>query len=111
MLRQLRRQRGLTMKQLGREFGLSESTICQYEAGRRQADYTTLQGLADFFGCSVDYLLTGRTAAPEAASDEAVKFALFGGQVDDAVYEEVKAFARFAEQRYQQRMAGNDEDE
>ena len=47
------------MKELGAEIGVAESTISQYETGKRQPDYETLLKLGEFFGVSVDYILTG----------------------------------------------------
>lgn len=58
-LRELRKNNGLTMKELGAEIGVAESTISQYETGKRQPDYETLLKIGEFFGVSVDYLLTG----------------------------------------------------
>lgn len=58
-LRELRKKYGLTMKELGAEIGVAESTISQYETGKRQPDYETLLKLGEFFGVSVDYILTG----------------------------------------------------
>lgn len=45
------------MKQLGEVVGLAESTISQYENGRRQPDNETLLRLGEFFGVTVGYLL------------------------------------------------------
>ena len=45
------------MKQLGNEIGVAESTISQYESGKREPDYATLIRLADYFNVSVDFLL------------------------------------------------------
>lgn len=59
-LRELRKKNGLTMKELGRKVGVAESTISQYETGKRQADYEILLKISDFFGVSVDYILTGK---------------------------------------------------
>lgn len=56
-LRELRKKCGLTMKELGIEIGVAESTISQYETGKRQPDYETLLKLSEYFGVSVDYLL------------------------------------------------------
>ena len=58
-LRELRKKCGLTMKELGEEIGVAESTISQYETGKRQPDFETLLKLGEFFGVSVDYILTG----------------------------------------------------
>ena len=56
-IRELRKNRGLTMKQLGDILGLAESTISQYENGKRQPAYETLLRLSEHFGVSVGYIL------------------------------------------------------
>lgn len=64
MLRELRKKSGFTMKELGAEIGVAESTISQYETGKRQPDYETLLKLAEFFGVSTDTLLRGEQKEP-----------------------------------------------
>jgi repressor LexA len=64
-IRMLRKEKRMTMKQLGKIVGVAESTISQYETGKRQPDYNVLCGIAEFFGVSVDYLL-GRQDYPDA---------------------------------------------
>lgn len=56
-IRELRKSRGMTMKQLGAVVELAESTISQYETGKRQPDNETLLRLGEFFGVPVDYIL------------------------------------------------------
>lgn len=56
-LRKLRKAKCLSMKELGKLFGLAESTISLYENGKRQPDTETIKRLAEFFSVSVDYLL------------------------------------------------------
>lgn len=63
-LRKTRKERNLTMKEVGIAIGVGESTISQYETGKRQPDQKTLLKLADYFGVTVDYLL-GRATDPE----------------------------------------------
>lgn len=46
-------------------FGIAQSTVGGWEAGRREPTFDTLVKIADFFGCSTDYLL-GRTDIPNA---------------------------------------------
>jgi len=55
--RQLRKERDLTQKELGKIFNLGESTISFYEADKRTPDYAALKNFADFFDVSTDYLL------------------------------------------------------
>lgn len=59
MLRQLRKDRKLSMKELGNVVGVAESTISQYETGKREPDFETLLKLGEFFDVSIDYLLRG----------------------------------------------------
>ena len=56
-LRELRLAKNITMKKLGDDFGLAESTVSLYENEKRQPDFCTLTKLADYFNVSTDYLL------------------------------------------------------
>lgn len=58
-LRELRKEKGISLKDLGAEMGVAESTMSLYENGKRQPDYETLLKLAEYFGVTVDYLLRG----------------------------------------------------
>ncbi|MCM3789468.1 helix-turn-helix domain-containing protein [Domibacillus indicus] len=59
-LRELRKEKKLTMKELGKKFSLAESTISGYENGNRKPDSEMINAFADFFEVSTDYLY-GRT--------------------------------------------------
>ena len=107
-IRELRRAKGLTMKQLGEELGVAESTISHYETERRQLDNETLLKLGEFFEVTVGYLLgvEDNTKAPadvgkRSVSDDDIKFALFGGdgEITDAMYDEVRQFAAMVKLR------------
>lgn len=105
-IRELRRSMGITMKQLGKELGVAESTISHYETGRRQLDNETLLRLGEFFGVTVGYLIGAEEKAPadtgkRSVSDDEIKFALFGGdgEITDEMYDEVKRFAAYIKQR------------
>ena len=88
-IRELRKAKRITMKQLGEAVDLAESTISQYETGKREPDNATLCRISDFFGVSVDYLL-GRD----------VHFALYGDtEITGDVYDEITAFAECAKNR------------
>lgn len=63
-IRELRRAKGITMKQLGIAVGLAESTISQYENGKRQPDNETLVKLSNFFGVTVGYVLGAEKSTP-----------------------------------------------
>ena len=63
----LRRQRGMSQKELAARLGVSPSAVGMYEQGRREPDCAGLLKLAEIFGVSVDLLLSGGAAAPEDA--------------------------------------------
>jgi len=60
----LRKERGLTQKQVYTAVGMSMTGYQRYEYGTREPAYQKLLALADFFGVSLDYL-AGRTDKPE----------------------------------------------
>lgn len=72
-LREIRKQKGLTMKQFGAVFGISESTVSHYETGRRKIDPVLLYKIADYYGVTVDYLL-GRTDEPNSVDAAIANF-------------------------------------
>lgn len=59
-LKQLRKERKISQLKLALDLNMTQNTISRYENMERQADYTTLVMLADYFDVSLDYLL-GRT--------------------------------------------------
>lgn len=59
-LKMLREEKGLLQRELAEKLNLSRVAITHYEQGTRFPEWDTLQGMADLFDVSVDYLL-GRT--------------------------------------------------
>lgn len=82
-LRELRKARGITMKELGDMLGVSESTISLYENGKREPSYELLLKIAEFFNVSVDYLLRGEDKKPVAPK---------GSELDELVKDELVGF-------------------
>lgn len=65
MLKNLRKERGLTQEALAKalsvgEFKISPSAVGMWEQGRREPDFETLDLIADFFNVDIDFLL-GKT--------------------------------------------------
>lgn len=56
-LRELRKSKCLTMKELGQHFNLAESTISLYENNKRSPDNETIVKFARFFDVTTDYLM------------------------------------------------------
>lgn len=59
-LREIRKERNLLQKEIAQAIGVSTQSYGYYENGINKPDPDTLIRLADFFECSVDYLI-GRT--------------------------------------------------
>src|SRR5690606_12045250 len=66
-LKELRLQKNLTLRELGKLTNISHSFLADIESGRSVPSIDTLETLADFFGVSTDYLL-GRSVVCEPSS-------------------------------------------
>lgn len=62
-LQSMRERRRISRSVMSELCGLSKSMISKYERGEREPKMETLVLLADFFECSIDYLV-GRTNYP-----------------------------------------------
>ena len=56
-LRSARKAVKMTQKEVAAAIGITESTYCGYETGKRQPDPMKISALARLFGVSGDYLL------------------------------------------------------
>ena len=87
-IRELRKEKKLSQKDLATQFHVAQNTISGWEKGIRDPDTDTVAALAAFFDVSTDYLL-GNTDIRKPASrptvdDDDIKFALFGTtDIDD----------------------------
>lgn len=52
-----RKRLGLSQTDLAAELKTTRDVIKNYESGKTPIKSTTLEWLADFFGCSMDYLM------------------------------------------------------
>lgn len=63
-LRELREERGLSPKEAAKAAGVTEKTYRRYEEGIGRIRIPCMVNLAEFYQCSIDYLL-GRTEIRE----------------------------------------------
>lgn len=56
-LAELRKERGLSQAALGKEIGVAQNTLCNWEKGNREIDQEDLLKLANYFKVSIDYLM------------------------------------------------------
>ena len=125
-LRELRENAGYKSQQAFADaFGVAQSTVGGWEAGKREPNYATTLKLANFFHVSVDYLL-GQTDQKDMASTqtptpttgpsssrENLQAAFWGGEKDlsqedlDDMWNDVERFAAFlAEKKRQEKKDG-----
>jgi transcriptional regulator with XRE-family HTH domain len=69
-LRELREERGLSQREVGRRLGILQSKLSKYESGTHQPSLRTLVRLANVFAVSTDYLLTGAVTPVPPLRDE-----------------------------------------
>lgn len=60
ILRQLRKEKGLTQQQLGEKIGVAGSSIRMMETNKRKGSIEVIDALSKYFDVSIDYL-EGRT--------------------------------------------------
>lgn len=99
-LKKARQAKGLTQQEVADLMGITSSTYCGYETGKRQPDTHKIRKLAEILGVSADVLLEV-PAASTKVDDNDIKFALFGGagEITDEMFEDVRKFAEFVKQR------------
>lgn len=66
----LRREKGLTQKQLAEKLFISNKAVSKWERGLSMPDISLLEPLAEVFGVSASELLRGRRDAQELAAEE-----------------------------------------
>ena len=83
LIRQLRKERGLTQEEMAEQFGVSSRTVSRWETGRNLPDLDLLLEMADFFEMDLRALLTGERAArgaDRAAEETARQLAGYSGE-------------------------------
>lgn len=109
-LRQAREAKGFASQQaLADELGVAQSTVANWEGGRREPNYALTLRLCECLEVSCDYLL-GRVDDPQAAvvQPSQVRQALWGrshlsAEDEDELWEDVQEYARYRLQHYRKR--------
>ena len=71
-IKELRQEKGLTLKELGKKVGLRDNTLSQYETGKRTPKDSTIEKIADFFNVSTSYLM-GFSTERDTFGDEILR--------------------------------------
>ena len=72
-LKQLRKEKNLTLRDLASKINTTKSTLSRYETGDGQPKQDILESLANFFEVTVDYLL-GRTNQKYFKAEDTISF-------------------------------------
>ena len=56
-LKELRKEKGFLQSEIAKKLSKTTTCICDWERGRTQPSIEDLSKLADFFNCSIDYLV------------------------------------------------------
>ena len=94
------KQKGVSKQRACIDCGLSRTAWNKWKAGAIP-NGDAVQSLADYFGVTTDYLLTGEETqeGERKVSDDDIKFALWGTrEIDDDVLDRVRQFAKFAQE-------------
>ena len=82
-LAELRKESGLTQEQLGEKLGVTNKTVSRWETGAYLPPAEALLAISEFFGVSINELLSGKRLSGEAykeAAEENLKEAVRSGR-------------------------------
>lgn len=63
---QLLQQNGVTSYKVAKEAGVTQTALSNWKSGRSTPTTKTLQKIADYFGVTIDYLMTGKNDSSNA---------------------------------------------
>jgi len=93
-LEDLRKKHGLSQEALAKKMNMTQQRISAYEKGKREPDIETLKQFADFFNCSIDYLLNESENINHNENEEEFYFA-YHKEMDGLTPEEIEDALRF----------------
>jgi len=91
-LRELRTEKGLTQEQLGEQLGVTNKTVSRWETGTYMPPVECLKLMSDFYGVSINELLSGERLAQESyrtAAEENIASALKGNEEKQKRFENI----------------------
>ena len=70
ILRQLRKEKGISQEEFGKKFGMSQRMYGTYEQGIRQPSIDTLLDICEYYNVSLDYITGNETKKFYTLTDE-----------------------------------------
>ena len=99
-LKNLRDSKGWTKTYVANHLGIKMQTYANYEYGRREPDFQTLNKIANLFNVSTDYLLNGNKEEHKTAdlADKDTVFTYEGREIPPEDLEYMKRLLRGGKQ-------------
>lgn len=98
-LRELRKLKRKTLKEVNDATGINYSGLAEIERGERSCNSTTLKILADYYDVSTDYLLGNTDSKKDANNTVDVAFYNQHGILTDDQKKEIESFIEFIKAR------------
>ena len=96
-LRELREHNGITQTDLANVLGVSANAVSMWERGLREANYETLDELADYFNVDANYLLGKESTTIRLLDDAQLRLISYFNKVNmsgrDAIIEHAEFIA------------------
>jgi len=99
---QLLQKNGVTAYKVSKETGVTQSTLSDWKRGRSTPKTDNMKKIADYFGVTVDYLMTGEDAkvtTPEVSRIETLAAHFEGEEITDEEMEEIMNYVKFVKSR------------
>ena len=117
-LKELRKNKNVTLQKLADYLHIANSAISQYENGHREPSFEIVAKIADYFNVSIDYLLGRENVEPVRLNRNVVKIPIYGEipagipieMIEDSFvedYEELDASSVRGGQYFGLRVKGN----
>lgn len=101
-IRELRKQKRLTQKDVAEKIGITRPAYTAYETGKRQPDFETLKKIAVLFEVSIDYLIGDglRKNENQKPSKGQTVAAHIDDDVSDEEMEDILNYIEFIKQKH-----------
>lgn len=99
---QLLQERGITAYKVSKETGVTQSTLSDWKRGRSTPKTDNMKKIADYFGVTVDYLMTGEESkdySTELSSVETLAAHFEGEELSEEEMEEIMNYVQFVKSR------------
>ena len=93
-IKELRKEKGLSLRDLSNEIGISSATLSRYETEKRKPKIENWSKLADFFGVSIGYI-QGTSEIRASSYNSSYPFGDFLDNLSDLQKKDSKSYANF----------------